>query len=497
MINIPLILAGTGGAYLLWRWYKSATTPYGGDGAGNPQGTDYDEDGNATPPPPDGGLPGDVWDPGRGEWGSPGAVGSGLFWKWSPEMWRDAFTRPATEDGGLRVDPRSDLLDSRFTAYGQLAMSLEAHDSHVFVFDGDSPAANKFQIGKVVRLMICEEPIICVAVGRPQQADRTAAYAPFMSWASQRPAANPGDIRCPGPVPVGLRDAYRCGRLWGWLGNRQVVAFEILNRPMMSNWQNQGVAHRIWDPTVSGTDRDGSMATQQQRWSFYDVDNPTYGMMRPTTILPEWAQERRKNCGHWMHATDPGYPNLTYDPTTDACRQMTVDEIAAVEAHDSRLEAEASAATASQESECESLYGVSCAEEQRWELPSMTAAEKDARKLSLQQRMTGLWSFVSDLPDEAQARLAGLVNKGWTDSGEIREVRRSDGAAAYRGLTVLMKREVSRDYAVLGAFERIAVGGPFGWAAIWQKPPMAPTVQVQNAAPTAQTRQISKIRSIR
>lgn len=506
--------AAAGGGYLLWRWYTAATTPYGGDGAGNPPGTGYDSQGNATPPPGDG-LPGEVWNPESGQFGNWGGAQGGLFWKWSPEMWRDAFTVPAGVDGGLRADPRSDNRDARSgLSYGILAMPLGAHDSHIFVYDGPmnvyggwanfqgiGPAVqpNRFDDrDRVMRIHICEEPIVVRMVTRPGTHNGDAYNEPFMQWAGDAYYAGsrgrrPPGVRCPGtawledPNRPERRNTYPCEHMSNWLAHGRIATLEILARPNMPNWgpNATGPAHRIWDTEVADADRDGTMATQQQRWAFYDVDDPVYDMLRPSSGQPEWVTEHERNCSHWANQAVSGYPHLKYNPYTNGCDPMNAEEIQDWEADQDRVDqaAEQVATDRSLAAEAlsQELYGVSCEEADRWEHPTprLTQDEKDARRLSMYGtreepgRMAGRWAWALDLPDAFTNSLQLLINRGWGPGEQIREARRIDGGVIYRGLAPLMKREFRRDYAALDRTERIAAGGPYAFAMIWLTPPSA------------------------
>jgi len=459
-VNIPILLAVGGGGYLFWKWYKAATTDFDQDRNENPAGTEYDDEGlgstpDDAPPPP---APPGTFD---FETGEVAVTQAGLgVWVSPAEIRRDDRTVPA-DAGGLRTDRASDLLDSELDgmAYGQLARNLEAKDNRLYLFDNpylfqDSTDPHRFDPlkveynegrwrhqfvpGQLYRIMICEEPIVALCESRP--------------------------------------------------GGVQATVFRVVDRPKMENWNTSAPGRRLWDSDE-----------QKERWWYYDNINPTYYHLRPwppaighpemqllcsanpasCPRVGEWAQEWRRNCHHTTHAEDPGYPHITYDPRLDGCRRMTQEEIAvydaAVLAYDQRNEEAAAERSRRADETCVRNYGVTCDEQRRWAHPDpgVPSGEKQARILSLQERIPQ-WIYPSDLPAEAAPRLQRLIDQGWVMSEETKMARVQRGRSIYRDrLTLLQRRDVQRDYASIaflpgvGDFAHIAVGGPWGFVAMW------------------------------
>jgi hypothetical protein len=467
-VNIPILLAVAGGGYLLYRWYSSATSDFGEtDPNGNPPGTDYTDDGLPDPPPSG------PTDPAHfdRETGELTVIQDNLGgWVSPAEMRRDARTLPAGA-GGLRTDRRTDRLDTSLDgiAYGQLARNLEAKDSRIYVYDNpylflDSTDPGRFTplkadyaagrwhhtftVGKLYRLLVCEEPIVALCEQRPG-------------------GVNPAVLR-------------------------------IMDRPRLSNWQTSAPSVRQWDSDE-----------QKQRWWYYDNLNPTYYKNRPwppaighpemqvlcqaatdPTVCPkvgEWVQETSRNCHHPSHFQDQGFPHIIYDPRLDGCRGMTQEEAdaydAAVASYEERQRQAEEERIRLSEDACNLQWGVSCSEHRRWASPTtgIPQAEQEARVLALRSRIP-VWSYPTDLTEiapEAAPRIANLETRaGWQMSDEMRDARANRGHRIYRDrLSIIQRREVMRDYASIvhmtpgGAFNHIAVGGPWGFVSIWVPPP--------------------------
>jgi hypothetical protein len=408
--------------------------------------------------------------------------------------WREAMTCPDNVSG-LSPDRRSSIMGTveDGMAFGQLYWELEAKAQWIYVRHNpvyfrdvfhnldqqrqdwlSNNWTHRFVVGQKYRIKVVEEYMLveCVAV----QSGKMKVFFPLKrtegGWSStSKDVTTPAD---------------------DWIAHLQ-----ILERPSMANWQQSAPSRR--------TDMGEEAAW---RWFFYGSENPIYYATRPDprnfdrpALQGEWVTEVRQNCGHHNYVDDPNYPHLKWDAEANACVLMSPEEQAAYDAYladrlavveETRVESRAAVQASAM-----ATFGMSREEEESWanppEGPNRPSIEEAAARRAGMQARGMVLSYVTDLNQilveaVAVSMIMWMNDNHFPPGDETSTARRSRGELAYRAMGTLTRRELQRDYTSMRMEMTVnfakAIGGPYGFAAIWVSPAQ-PQIGTPRSAPRA------------